>query len=102
MVDKEEITMMVDNDVYNEHFSSTKSPETNENIMVDNGINYRLFTFDNVVMDPSLVGFMAVVTKVLAENEISVLPYAAYSTDHVFVADNDADKARTVLEDLFR
>lgn len=102
MVDKDEITMMVDKNVYNEHFNSTKLPKSNENTIVDNGINYRLFTFDNVVMDPSLVGFMAVVTKVLAENDISVLPYAAYTTDHVFVADKDAEKTRTILEGLFR
>jgi hypothetical protein len=59
-----------------------------------------LFTFDNVVLDPSLVGFMAVVTKALAENNISVLPYAAYSTDHIFVAEEDADQTMVILENL--
>ena len=97
MVDKEEITMMVDSNIYKEYCNAIN---TKERMVVDNGINYRLFTFDNVVMDPSLVGFMAAVTKALAENDISVLPYAAYSTDHVFVAESDAGKTKTILKGL--
>ncbi len=95
LVDKDEITLMVDNEVYKD----SDTGDANRTV-TDNGINYRLFTFDDVVMDPSLVGFMAVVTKVLAENHVSVLPYAAYSTDHIFVADCDAEKTKTVLVDL--
>ncbi len=95
LVDKDEITLMVDNEVYRDSDTGDAS-----RTVTDNGINYRLFTFDDVVMDPSLVGFMAVVTKALADNHISVLPYAAYSTDHIFVADCDAEKTKTILEDL--
>lgn len=98
MVDKDEITMMVDSDIYSEYCDTINTKH--RVVVVDNGINYRLFTFDNVVMDPSLVGFMAAVTKALAENAISVLPYAAYSTDHVFVAESDADRTKTILEGL--
>ena len=63
------------------------------------GIDYRLITFDDVVLDPNLVGFMAEITKVLAGNgtNISVLTYAAYSTDHIFVANKDYTKATHIL-----
>ena len=111
MQDKDEITVVVPSHVYDEYCRSndgmgegdSDENDGNENpatTVVDNGIGYRLFTFDGVVLDPSLVGFMAVVTEVLAESNISVLPYAAYSTDHVLVAETDADRARTVLEGL--
>ncbi len=102
LVDKDEITFMVDDEVYSTMKSENDSNEEGNRTVTDNGINYRLFTFDDVVMDPSLVGFMAVVTKALAENHISVLPYAAYSTDHIFVADSDADKTKTILEGLMK
>ena len=70
LVDKDEITMMMDSAVYTEHCNNRGESDNKNPAVIDNGINYRLFTFDNVVMDPSLVGFMAVVTKVLAENQI--------------------------------
>ena len=108
LVDKDEITLMVDIEVYNKYCTNTERNENdcgNEDAnrtVTENGINYRLFTFDDVVMDPSLVGFMAVVTKALADNHISVLPYAAYSTDHILVADCDAEKTKTILKDLMK
>ena len=103
LVDKDEITFMVDNEVYSVVKGGKDCRNEDENrSVIDNGISYRLFTFDDVVMDPSLVGFMAVITKVLAENDISVLPYAAYSTDHIFVADFDADKTKKILEGLMK
>ena len=97
--------MMVEENLYRECSEEKQidcSSEDSNRTVVDNGINYRLFTFDDVVMDPSLVGFMAAVTKVLAESDISVLPYAAYSTDHLFVSESDADKTKTILEGLFQ
>jgi hypothetical protein len=117
MVDKDEVTLMVSNDVYKDFYENNSThgargernsidqkgsseDEFRSSTVADNGIRYRLFTFDNVVLDPSLVGFMAVVTKALAENNISVLPYSAYSTDHIFVAEHDADRTRTILEGL--
>ena len=105
LIDKDEITMMVEENLYRECSEEKQidcSSEDSNRTVVDNGINYRLFTFDDVVMDPSLVGFMAAVTKVLAESDISVLPYAAYSTDHLFVSESDADKTKTILEGLFQ
>mmetsp|Transcript_29966 Transcript_29966/g.71969 ORF Transcript_29966/g.71969 Transcript_29966/m.71969 type:complete len:227 (-) Transcript_29966:538-1218(-) len=101
LVDKDEITMVVPSDVYLEYCNMNTGKSRNDlDHGRDNGIEYRLFTFDNVVLDPSLVGFMAVVTRALADHDISVLPYAAYSTDHIFVAEQDAEKTRSILEGL--
>jgi len=97
LVDKDEITILISSEVYHEYCSCEGSSQSN---IIDNGIDYRLFTFDNVVLHPSLVGFMAVITEALAVGGISVLPYAAYSTDHLFVAESDAEKAQIILKDL--
>lgn len=108
MVDKDEITILVSSDVYQEYYCTDSNGEGNDvrtgdgTPMFDNGIDYRLFTFDDVELDPSLVGFMAVITRVLAENDISVLPYAAYSTDHLLVAETDAKKAQKILKGLWK
>jgi hypothetical protein len=43
---------------------------------------------------------MAVVTRTLADANISVLPFAAYSRDHIFVSEADFDRALLVLNRL--
>lgn len=94
MVDKDEITVML---------SSSQLDDLQKdiaNIDYEVGpISYRLITFD-VVLAPTLVGFMAVVTRALADAHISVLPFAAYSRDHIFVSEVNFEKARQVLESL--
>ncbi len=60
---------------------------------------YRLITFD-IVLDFSLVGFMAAVSTALAEAGISILAYGAYSRDHVLVPAAALDQAMTTLQKL--
>lgn len=60
---------------------------------------YRLITFD-VTLEPELVGFMARISAALAEAGISLLPYAAYTRDHIFVAAADFDRALAALGKL--
>jgi hypothetical protein len=60
---------------------------------------YRLITID-VELDPALVGFIAHISRALAEAEISILPYAAYTRDHLFVTAAKIDEAIAVLEGL--
>lgn len=45
--------------------------------------NFRLLTFD-VEMDFSVVGFMAEVSRILAEAGISIVALSAFSRDHPF------------------
>ena len=60
-------------------------------------IDYRLITFD-VDLAPTLVGFMAFITDKLANSQVSVLPFGAYSKDHIFVSTKDFEKAMDVLQ----
>ncbi|ELY86235.1 ACT domain-containing protein [Natrialba taiwanensis] len=47
-----------------------------------------------------LVGFLATVATALAETDVSVFVLSSYTTDHVFVKENDLDAAVPQLEQL--
>jgi len=47
-----------------------------------------------------LVGFLGAVATALAEADVSVFVVSAYSTDHVFVKEDDLDSAVSRLEGL--
>lgn len=46
------------------------------------------------------VGFMAAISRALAAHNIGVNPVAAYCHDHLFVAEDDAERAMEILIDL--
>lgn len=60
---------------------------------------YRAITFD-IVLDLSLVGFLSVVSAVLAEAGISIYALSTYLRDHILVKSSQADEAVQVLDDL--
>ena len=60
---------------------------------------YRLLTFD-IVLDLSIIGFMAVITKVLAEEGVAVYAISTYLKDHILVKKIDAPIALKVLKRL--
>jgi hypothetical protein len=60
---------------------------------------YRVLTFD-IVLDLAIVGFIAVVSSVLAENGVSIYPISTYLRDHVLVKKEDAEKAIRLLNEL--
>ena len=45
---------------------------------------FRMLTFD-LVLEFSVVGFIAEVSRILAEAKISILPLSAFSRDHVLI-----------------
>ena len=57
---------------------------------------FRLLTFDTV-MDFSVVGFLAEVTRTLAETGISVVALSAFSRDHILVSQADLPNALKAL-----
>ena len=92
VVDKDEVTLMLPDEACEEFQSRLK-------LAIVSDIRYRLITFD-VILEPTLIGFMAHITKALAESGISVMPYASFSRDHIFVAETDFDKALSTLNSL--
>jgi len=92
LVDKDEVTLMLDSEDYEAYKHRLLDHEVSTTL-------YRLITF-NVVLEPTLIGFMARITQALANAKISVLPFAAFSRDHLFVSESDFDKAMQVLQEL--
>ena len=61
--------------------------------------HFRLITLD-VTLGLSLVGLMAAVSQALAAAGIPILPYAAYSRDHLLVPAPQVELALQTLEQL--
>lgn len=57
---------------------------------------YRMLTFD-IVLDHSVVGFMAEISKILAESGVPILPISAYSRDHLLIKQDDLATALKAL-----
>jgi hypothetical protein len=60
---------------------------------------YRLITFD-IVLDLSIVGFMAVVSRRLADVGVSIYALSTYLRDHILVKEGDCGKAVEALRSL--
>ena len=62
-------------------------------------MSYRLLTFD-VILEPNLVGFLALISQSLADANVPVLAFAAYSRDHIFVPASRFGDAYAAIESL--
>ncbi len=92
LVDKDEVTLMLPEDAYDQFSKRLSSATLSET-------RYRLLTFD-IELEPTLIGFMAKVSAILAENNIPIFPFAAFSRDHIFVPMEHFDKAQSALQQL--
>ncbi len=60
---------------------------------------WKILTFD-MVLPFWLVGFLAKVSKVLADEKIPIFAISAYSTDHILVKEKDLARAGEKLKEL--
>ena len=92
IVDKDEVSLIIPVEAVEDFAKRLKDHETSPT-------PYRLITFD-LPLDFSLIGFMAAVSQALAEAEVSILPIAAFSRDHILVPANQFDIAFQALKKL--
>ncbi|NJL54634.1 ACT domain-containing protein [bacterium] len=92
LLDKHEITLLVLQDALSDFEKRLQGAE----IAV---IRYRLITLD-VPLEPGLVGFIGRISTVLAEAGVSILSYAAFKRDHLFIPAEDFDVAWAALQRL--
>ena len=92
LLDKDEVTLMIEEEDFEQFKKRLLDHEVSE-------IRYRLISFD-IELEPILIGFMAHISTALAEAEISLMPFSAFSRDHIFVSDAHFEKAMQVLENL--
>lgn len=89
--DKQEITLMIAEDDWRR--ISPRFPEARARG------DWRMIRFDTV-MDFSVVGFIAEVSRALAEADISILSISTYSTDAVLVHDSQFVAAVTAVKQV--
>ncbi len=58
--------------------------------------NFRLLSFD-IVLNFNVVGFIAEISRILAESGISIIALSAFSRDHILIKQNDLSNALKVL-----
>ncbi|MCK6578067.1 MAG: ACT domain-containing protein [Anaerolineae bacterium] len=92
VADKHEVTLIIPQEVVEDFRPRFRDHQISETL-------YRLITLD-VVLEPTLVGFMARLSTALASAKISILPYAAFSRDHLLVPADQFDLAMKTLRDL--
>lgn len=62
---------------------------------------YKAITFD-IVLDLSLVGFLSVVSAVLAEESISIYAVSTFLRDHILVKESETYRAMAALNALIQ
>ena len=92
IADKDEVTLLLPDEACQEFARRLRHATISEE-------EYRLITFD-IELEPTLVGFMALVSRALAEADIPILTYASFSRDHVFVRAADFEAAMRTLGEL--
>lgn len=87
--DKNEITAVIDQEKLEAHKDDLQ--ETDK--------DWKIITFD-MLLPLDMVGWIAKVSEILAEEGISILILSAYSTDHVLVKTSDLEKAVNKLQSM--
>ncbi len=77
IVDKDEVSLVIPAEALDDF------KERIPNYQASDG-TYRLITFD-IELDLDMVGFMAVVSRALAEAGVPIMTFAAFSRDHLLV-----------------
>ncbi len=87
IIDKNETTVIIEQSKYDE-----------ENV-IEVEKDWKILTFD-MVLPFGLVGFLAKVSKVLADEKIPIFAISAYSTDHILVKEKDLSRAEEKIKEL--
>jgi hypothetical protein len=86
--DKWEVTLLVDEVDFKTIRHAIRDAKTEG--------NFRLLSFD-VELEFETVGFLAQISKILAEAKISIVALSAFSRDHLLIKQADLPKALKVL-----
>jgi hypothetical protein len=86
--DKWEVTMLIDEIDFKTVRYAIRNAKTQG--------NFRLLSFD-VELNFETVGFLAQISKILAEANVSIVALSAFSRDHLLIKQEDLPKALRVL-----
>ena len=92
LVDKDEVTLVIPAEAVEVFARRLREHHFGDS-------TYRLITFD-LELEPTLTGFMARIATALASAKIPILPFAAFSRDHLLVPSAQFEAAWTTLKAL--
>lgn len=92
IVDKDEVSLVIPFEAWEDFSKRLPNHKVEDK-------RYRLITFD-IELEMSLVGFMANVSQTLAEVNVSILTFAAFTRDHLLVPADQFDIAIAALQKL--
>ena len=92
IVDKDEVSLMIPDGAQSVYSARLREARVSER-------EYRLITLE-AVLEPELVGLIARIAQALASAGIPILTFAAYSRDHIFVSNDNFDRAILTLQTL--
>ena len=87
--DKNEITVVIDQEKLEAHKED----------LIEIDKDWKIITFD-MLLPIDMVGWIAKVSNILAEEGISILILSAYSTNHVLMQTSDLEKAVNKLKSM--
>ena len=91
VVDKDEVTLLLPWESWHQVRDQAHA--------YDQARGYRLITFDTPT-DLGLVGFIAILSDLLAQAGISIYSVSSFTRDHVLVREDDLNQAIKVLSDF--
>jgi hypothetical protein len=92
IVDKDEVSLVISFEAWEDFSRRLPNHKVADK-------RYRLITFD-IELEMSLVGFMAKISQTLAEANVSILTFAAFTRDHLLVPTDQFDIAIAALQKL--
>ncbi len=108
-ISKEDFVVVRSKRFYTDAFANIKHGDEITVIIEDGKVNdediieiergWKLITFDTV-LGLNFVGFIAEISKVLAEQNISIFVLSSYFTDHILVKEQDLRKSIEALEKI--
>lgn len=88
LLDKWEVTLLLDEIDFGTTRHQLRDAKTEG--------NFRLLSFDTV-LDFNVAGFLAEISRILAEAQIPIIALSAFSRDHILVKQKDLSKTLKVL-----
>jgi len=87
IIDHNETTVIIEQSKYNDED------------VIEIEKDWKILTFD-MILPFGLVGFLAKISQLLADEKISIFAISTYSTDHLLIREKDLTRAEEKLKDI--
>ena len=92
IADRDEVTLVLSQEDYDEYQNRLRDHTISE-------IEYRLITFD-IVLEHTLVGFLAEISRSLAQAQIPIMAFSSFERDHILIPESQFAQAMQILSEI--